>query len=61
MIDQIGFVTDHGRVYGPYGGHGGAAFHVYACKLPGITGRYGSNLDQIGFLCANAGCCTRGK
>ena len=26
LIDQIGFVTNHGRIFGPYGGIGGISF-----------------------------------
>ncbi len=26
LVDQIGFVTNHGRIFGPYGGCGGDPF-----------------------------------
>lgn len=51
-VDQIGFVTNKGRIFGPYGGGGGGAFTVNNCLLRGIYGRSGSRVDSIGFFCS---------
>ncbi len=51
LLDSIGFITNHGRTYGPYGGSGGGRFDVYNCVLRGIFGRSGRLIDSIGFYC----------
>lgn len=51
-VDQIGFVTNFGRVLGPYGGNGGSDFRVDGCNLRGIFGRHGDEIDSIGFHCS---------
>ena len=51
-VDQIGFVTNHGRIFGPYGGSGGSNFRVNSCDVRGIFGRSGRVIDSIGFFCA---------
>ena len=52
-IDRLGFITNHGRIFGPYGGsHGGDYFKVEACNLRGISGRSGNLVDSIGFYCS---------
>ena len=51
-VDQLGFITNHGRIFGPHGGCGGGRFHVHTCHLRGIYGRSGSLLDSIGFFCS---------
>lgn len=56
LIDQIGFVTDQGRVYGPYGTSGGKEFNVYDCNLRGVSGRVGDSMDSIGFYCGKSTC-----
>ena len=52
LLDQIGFVTNHGRIFGPYGGCGGSNFHVSSCEVRGIFGRSASLIDSIGFFCS---------
>ena len=52
-LDQIGFITNFGRIFGPYGGGGGGAFSVNGCQLRGIFGRSGNRIDAIGFHCSN--------
>ena len=52
-VDQLGFITNWGRIFGPYGGCGGGNFHVNSCHLCGIIGRSGSLLDSIGFFCSH--------
>lgn len=52
-VDQIGFVTNKGKIFGPYGGCGGGPFTVNSCLLRGIFGRSGSRIDSIGFHCSN--------
>ncbi len=53
LVDRIGFVSNHGRVFGPYGGGGGGRFSVHNCVLCGIFGRSGTLVDSIGFLCGH--------
>ena len=43
LIDHLGFFTNHGRVFGPHGGHGGGHFSVRACNIHGI---FGINQDR---------------
>ncbi len=52
MIDNIGFVTNFGTIFGPYGGNGGKAFTVNHCLLRGFFGREGSKIDSLGFYCS---------
>ena len=52
LVDQLGFVTNKGRIFGPYGGCSGGAFTVNSCEIRGIFGRSGGLLDSIGFLCS---------
>lgn len=51
-MDAVGFVTNKGRTYGPYGGGGGSA-GVYNVtpgeKLGCMTGRSGKEVDQLVF------------
>ena len=53
LLDQIGFVTTKGRIFGPYGGCGGRPFHVNSCHVHGIYGRFGALIDSIGFHCGS--------
>lgn len=50
MLDAIGFVTNKGRTFGPFGGGGGSP-HSYSVtpgeKLGCMYGRAGSSIDQI--------------
>ena len=52
-VDMLGFVTNKGRIFGPYGGCGGGDFTVSSCLVRGIFGRAGSEIDSIGFHCSN--------
>ena len=52
LVDQLGFVTNKGRIYGPYGGCGGRNFHVSSCLVRGIFGRSAQLLNSIGFHCS---------
>ena len=52
-VDQLGFVTNKGRIFGPYGACGGGPFTVNSCHVRGIFGRSGSRIDSIGFFCSN--------
>ncbi len=52
-VDMLGFVTDKGRIFGPYGGCGGGPFTVNSCLVRGIFGRSGSAIDSIGFHCSH--------
>ena len=54
LIDQLGFVTNKGRMFGPYGGCGGSEFTVNDCEIRGIFGRSGALIDSIGFHCAGS-------
>lgn len=51
LVDQLGFVTNKGRIFGPYGSCGGGKFTVNSCEVRGIFGRSGSLIDSIGFFC----------
>ena len=51
LVDSLGFITNWGRIFGPYGGCGGRAFTVHSCKVKGIHGRSAALLDSIGFFC----------
>ena len=53
-VDMLGFVTNKGRIFGPYGGCGGGPFTVNSCLVRGIFGRSGSAIDSIGFHCSNS-------
>ena len=53
LVDSLGFVTNKGRIFGPYGGCGGVPFTVNSCKIKGILGRSARLLDSIGFFCGN--------
>ena len=53
LVDQLTFFTNHGRIFGPYGGNGGGQFTVNGCLLRGVLGRSGSLLDSIGFYCGD--------
>ena len=50
-VDQLGFFTNQGRIFGPYGRCGGGPFTVNRCHVRGIFGRSGSMIDSIGFHC----------
>ena len=50
-LDQLGFVTSKGRIFGPYGGYGGNPFKVESCNIGGIFGRSYDWIDSIGFYC----------
>lgn len=52
-VDNIGFVTSRGRIFGPYGECGGGPFTVNSCHMRGIFGRSSSTIDSIGFFCSN--------
>jgi hypothetical protein len=52
LVDQLGFVTNYGRIFGPYGACGGSPFTVNSCELRGIYGKSGALLDSIGFFCS---------
>ena len=52
-VDQLGFVTNKGKIFGPYGGCGGGPFTVNSCLVRGIFGRSGSAIDSIGFHCSH--------
>ena len=51
VVDQLTFITNQGRSYGPYGWNGGQRFRVESCVVRGIYGRSGGLLDNIGFIC----------
>ena len=53
FVDQIGFITNKGRIFGPYGGCGGRNFHVDSCHIRGVFGRSALYLDSIGFFCSH--------
>ena len=53
FVDQLGFVTNKGRIFGPYGGCGGRNFHVSSCLVRGTFGRSATFLDSIGFHCSH--------
>ena len=50
-VDNLGFITNWGRVFGPYGGRGGRPFTVNSCNVKGIHGRSGRRIDSLGFFC----------
>ena len=52
-VDQLGFITNKGRIFGPYGDCGGDNFHVNSCHIRGIFGRSAAFLDSIGFQCSH--------
>lgn len=52
-VDRLGFITNKGRIFGPYGGCGGRSFNVDSCHIRGIYGRSASYLDSIGFFCSH--------
>ena len=54
VIDQIEFVTNEGKVCGPYGGNGGRHFSksIPGYHLSCIFGRSGRSVDQIAFVWA---------
>ncbi len=56
LVDNIGFITNQGRVFGPYGGKGGGDFSVHLCSIRGVFGRVGSLVDSIGFYCGKLSC-----
>ena len=52
-VDLLGFVTNLGKIIGPYGECGGGGdFRVDSCHVRGIYGRSGSSIDSIGFHCS---------
>ena len=51
-VDMLGFVTNKGRTFGPYGRLGGGPFTVNGCHLRGLFGRSGASIDSIGFHCS---------
>lgn len=53
FVDQLGFITNKGRIFGPYGGCGGWNFNVNSCHIRGIYGRSALYLDSIGFYCSH--------
>lgn len=50
-VDSLGFITNTGKLYGPYGGDGGDYFHTGECILHGIFGASKRLVDRIGFAC----------
>lgn len=52
LVDRLGFITNHGRIFGPYGGCGGGHFRVNSCHIRGVYGRSGGRIDSIGFFCS---------
>ena len=52
-VDQLGFVTNWGRIFGPYGGCGGRPFTVNSCNIKGVHGRVAAYVDSIGFFCGS--------
>jgi len=51
-LDNVAFITNRGRKYGPYGGGGGgpASYNVTPGeKLGCMSGRSGSTIDQLVF------------
>ncbi len=56
LVDNLGFFTNKGRVFGPYGGKGGGDFSVHLCPVRGIFGKTGSLVDNIGFYCGKLSC-----
>jgi hypothetical protein len=50
-LDQLGFITNKGRILGPYGGYGGNPFNIDSCNIAGIFGRSKDLIDSIGFYC----------
>ena len=52
-VNMLGFVTNRGRIIGPYGECGGEPFIVNSCLFRGIFGRKGSEVNSIGFVCSN--------
>ena len=50
-VDSIGFATNQGRIFGPYGGIGGVRFTVNQCEVQGIFGRYDKHVESLGFYC----------
>ena len=52
-VDQLAFITNHGKIFGPHGDCGGGRFYVQGCQVRGIYGRSGSLLDSIGFFCSH--------
>ena len=52
-LDSLGFITNKGRIFGPYGGTGGTPFKVESCNIGGIYGRSYDWIDSIGFYCNN--------
>ncbi len=57
FVDSLGFATNKGRQFGPWGGTGGAPFEQVsdAGRFVGLFGRSGSWLDQIGLMQPGAG------
>ena len=53
LVDSLGFITNRGRIFGPYGGCGGGPFKVNSCNINGIHGRSATYLDSIGFFCGS--------
>ena len=51
-LDQLGFITNTGKIFGPYGATGGGPFKVESCVIRGIYGRSGGLIDSIGFRCS---------
>ena len=52
-VDRLTFITNKGRVFGPYGRPGGSPFTVNSCNIKGIHGRAGEKMDSIGFYCGS--------
>ena len=52
-VDNLGFITNWGRIFGPHGGCGGGPFTVNSCNVKGISGRSGDRLDNIGLFCGS--------
>ena len=57
LVDQLGFISNQGRIFGPFGGRGGRSFRVQGCLLRGIFGASGRLLDRIGFYCSKVKRC----
>jgi len=53
VIDAIGFITEDGTNYGPYGRDGGSSFHIKSpkpgCYLKYFSGRSGRYVDSLTF------------
>lgn len=56
MMDAVTFITNHGRVFGPYGGGGGSpnTYNATPGQAVGcLSGRAGSSMDHLTFSSTN--------